>query len=1198
MKEVIIMSETNTQRTIYTPTSWKTGAAITAGDLNKIENQLGFLSEEVNNAINNIIYSSTSDSSEHIHGSGDQLSERINNVDGIIVNSNTQPPQPNNKIWIKNSDSIDQIVVPTMSDLNDFENTVVNVVGNIAEVKDNYAQFSDGWINTSESIGTNINLVSPWRHAIINCNVGQNYYIQGAGGAKARLWRFVDKNNMPIDDFDEESDDSKYNKGSNDFTYYAGKRIVPSGAVKLIINDKSGTGTAYRVQGENKFPQLELNMQQIQENIQHINNTMNIYSKEMQQVPGHLFINTSGQLKLLGAGWKDRLICIKGEPNTTYVIKKDTETEMRIGCGVSNNLTVDAQLFPYTMHSQLSSEPLQITTGKDNIYIYIHLFSGNITDTSIEEQIQNLTIIKKNKSFNILLVGNSYTIDEFAYVPPLLKELMPDLAFNFCMLYRSAASLSQHVLGITDEENTKYACYEYNHFNDHWKATTNVKLSTIINKYPYDIVVFTEKSAITSFNTSKSYLQTLINSYSALLNHPVNFFWHLSHVRSTQNNYQQKIAMARAALAESGIYDIFVSGTAIENACTIAALDSLGDAGHMRADSTQHLQNGLPRLIAAYANVLKICELIGSKKTGIYSSKIKPTDSWITGQAIPQLENIGKTCVNIENEEVNYYLLGMKCALAAIKNPLNITDCSDTAIIDYTTTDEKINEISMTTKNIFNPAIFLNISGITLDANGYWTGTAQAFSSAFNNGVPGLVFEAGKQYYIKMTGYTDANTSDAAVTGLQINFYSGDTRIGRKNFLNSITTPTEIELFSTAGNDVTKLVINYSYTPSNIWHIKDIILTASTVQVAYIPYKTATDFIARENIKNSIYIEDISNLLTADGYINLQTMNVDDTIQTLEPVSNVNIKYILTDVSAGDAFILTTKGASASRPYAFIDLNNKITNISTGVLEMTNQAIIAPTDGKMIINSLNSGDFKLQKIINIQTIERLLESYYIQKDRKSHKWYGKKIVTFGDSRTSYDKTFYSNKTKPDIAGNICIGYQEQMRNLMMVTIKNQGKSGDTSAKICARVRAFDFTSYDAVLLEGGVNDFVKSSSVTIGEIQPIGGTFDDTTVYGAWQAAIEYILTNYPATQIYLTIPAIAWTGAGVFPYSIAKIKGEIAELYNLPCIDLYKNGGINEINRDNWYCDDLDLTEWRLHFNDAGNALIGAKIAEFMIAN
>lgn len=115
---------------------------------------------------------------------------------------------------------------------------------------------------------------------------------------------------------------------------------------------------------------------------------------------------------------------------------------------------------------------------------------------------------------------------------------------------------------------------------------------------------------------------------------------------------------------------------------------------------------------------------------------------------------------------------------------------------------------------------------------------------------------------------------------------------------------------------------------------------------------------------------------------------------------------------------------------------------------------------------------------------------------------------------------------------------------------------------------------------------------------PIGSNFDTNTAYGAWQSAIEYILTNYPNTKIYIEIPAIAWTSNGVFPYEIAEIKEKIAELYNIPFINLYKNAGINEVNRDNFYCDDVSTTNWRLHFNDVGNELIGYKIAKFILNN
>lgn len=232
--------------------------------------------------------------------------------------------------------------------------------------------------------------------------------------------------------------------------------------------------------------------------------------------------------------------------------------------------------------------------------------------------------------------------------------------------------------------------------------------------------------------------------------------------------------------------------------------------------------------------------------------------------------------------------------------------------------------------------------------------------------------------------------------------------------------------------------------------------------------------------------------------------------------------------------------------------------------------------------------------LTVAGIKAELTKYYTS--GLGSRWYGKKIAFFGGSRTWYDGHEYNNKTKEEWAGKTCIGYQHYVETMLGATATNQGVSGETSKQICDRIREFDFSTYDAVFLEGGVNDFIKSA--TIGSLQPVGSTFDTNTVYGAWQSAIEYIQTEYPNVQIFMSIPAIAWDGNDVFPYSIASTKGQIADLYNIPCIDLYKSAGITEINRDYWYADDVEETGWRLHFNDYGNKLIGEIVAKFIDTN
>ena len=420
---------------------------------------------------------------------------------------------------------------------------------------------------------------------------------------------------------------------------------------------------------EERLTAAETTIQKLNENINDIEGELILNIKPIE----HLFIGSSGVLTVLPNDRPERLICIKGEPNTKYIIKKNTSTIMRAGCGASDSLTAGTQLSSFIGHIRATTNSLVVTTDDTNIYIYIHLFSDADDDSikSIEKHTKSLKIIKldNKKGINILLVGNSYTYDEFVYVPALLKEAMPDLQFNLCILYHDSGALADHIEHMT--QNTVYAgCSTYSSVDNGWEIRSNKTLSEIINRYPYDIIGFTEASAIVDAEVSKTNLKTLIDGYSLMINHPAHFFWHLSHRRAGQNTFEQKLTITQDILNNTGIYDIFPSGTAIENAGT-TSLDDLGANGHMRYDSTQHLQEGIPRLVGAYANFLKICELIGQKKIGIYGSKIRPTDEWDDEQNIPMQHgnSVGVTDANC--------ILAAKCAIAAIKKPLEVTNCSN-----------------------------------------------------------------------------------------------------------------------------------------------------------------------------------------------------------------------------------------------------------------------------------------------------------------------------------------------------------------------------------------------------------------------------------------------------------------------------------------------------------------------------------------
>ncbi len=279
------------------------------------------------------------------------------------------------------------------------------------------------------------------------------------------------------------------------------------------------------------------------------------------------------------------------------------------------------------------------------------------------------------KSINILFVGNSFTQDENAYMPPLLKEAIPDLTFKIGILFHGSGSLQDQYNHMVDK--TPYTTFSvYTSNRDSWLNQSDVLLETALAIYDWDIVVFQQaQSTGTTYESCQPYLNALIDGYTELLGHNVKFMWQLPHSRNAYDGKTHKelfellSEQAQEVLDKTAICGVFPSGTAIENART-TALDSLGVKSHLVYDTTAHLQEGIPCLVAAYANVLKICELIGENRIGVMGSQIMPNDSWVTAQNIPNPHG-GSVGTTEENR-----LLAAKCAIMAYKKPFVVTDCS------------------------------------------------------------------------------------------------------------------------------------------------------------------------------------------------------------------------------------------------------------------------------------------------------------------------------------------------------------------------------------------------------------------------------------------------------------------------------------------------------------------------------------------
>ena len=213
----------------------------------------------------------------------------------------------------------------------------------------------------------------------------------------------------------------------------------------------------------------------------------------------------------------------------------------------------------------------------------------------------------------------------------------------------------------------------------------------------------------------------------------------------------------------------------------------------------------------------------------------------------------------------------------------------------------------------------------------------------------------------------------------------------------------------------------------------------------------------------------------------------------------------------------------------------------------------------------------------------------------------KKLLTYGDSLTWYDGNAF---TWGPHQGETCIGYQSYLRKYLGAEIDNQGASGSSTPQIVANqimTQSAKIAANDYIILMPSImND--DRLEVSPGTVQPIGGSFDDTTTAGALQKAIEYIYTIKPEIRIVMIVEPMGWTFRNGVPElcddTLPTVIRNVAKLYGLPIIDLWNESGINEITRDTFLADPpfgANNQLYMYHPNNDGWKVISRIICEEM---
>lgn len=136
-----------------------------------------------------------------------------------------------------------------------------------------------------------------------------------------------------------------------------------------------------------------------------------------------------------------------------------------------------------------------------------------------DDPLVTVSLYPVQNELNILVLGNSFSMDSFAYLPPVLDELLPDYNINYSVAYRSSASIADHLMlyrnaidpdfdgRIIDKAYTVYnqwdpetgAWKRYAPSNEHPENARD--LPYIMNQRAWDVIYVQPSSGVTNEQT-------------------------------------------------------------------------------------------------------------------------------------------------------------------------------------------------------------------------------------------------------------------------------------------------------------------------------------------------------------------------------------------------------------------------------------------------------------------------------------------------------------------------------------------------------------------------------------------------------------------------------------------------------------------------------------------------------------------------
>lgn len=300
------------------------------------------------------------------------------------------------------------------------------------------------------------------------------------------------------------------------------------------------------------------------------------------------------------------------------------------------------------------------------------------------ESVTNLTHLSSDNHIRFMVFGNSYGMDAFTYVPFILKNL--GITSEIYLYRRDALTLRDiynrwESNSATDTETDGIHAGTYSRnlytidtrkYND-WANHDRISMKDCLALGGWDFVTLQQWSAYSIDPTTyEPWLPLDIDLIRQSLDKATQLAWVQVWTRATHDDKSASIETFEDVPFAEYPFDFYIPcGTAIFNARANANLALLGDyAGHNLWKDGVHLQDGLPRYIAA----LTICETICRKffpKKSIMFDKTQITDAILTAwdSKMPMTPCVGMNDAN--------RLLAQYSAINACNHPFVITPTQD-----------------------------------------------------------------------------------------------------------------------------------------------------------------------------------------------------------------------------------------------------------------------------------------------------------------------------------------------------------------------------------------------------------------------------------------------------------------------------------------------------------------------------------------